>query len=71
VGYAVFRAVRSFVLTLQIRVQSQLTTCEIHGGRSGTGADFRLSSIEFLLLTLPSELCDSPEQAAPYHICGL
>jgi hypothetical protein len=56
-----------------------MTSCEICGGRNGTAGGSRLSffgsplliAIPTLLnthLLPPSEVCESSDQAAPYHI---
>jgi hypothetical protein len=42
------------------------------GAQNGTGADFSPNSFGSpLLIVLPSEVCDSPDKAAHYHILGL
>ena len=60
-------------------VQSQVTDCEIRGGRSGTADGFSLKCLRFPLLIIippilhthlspPSALRASPDQTAHYHI---
>lgn len=62
-------------------VQSQVNSCEIHGGWNGTETDFFPSVFGFSSLintppllhthvSLPLELCNSPQKAAHYHIVG-
>jgi hypothetical protein len=60
-----------------------VASCEIRGGRSGAGAGYFPScffGFALLIIILPfhhirvlltPETCDSPEQAAHYHILGL
>jgi hypothetical protein len=73
------QAARRWLLTAETRVQSLLTSCEIHGGRSGTGAGVytvfpcKLSSHHcstFVYHRPTREVCDSPDQAAHYHTLG-
>jgi hypothetical protein len=54
-----------------------MTSGEIHGGQSGTGAGFSLSFLVFhcyslfhhcfILLSLLHEVCDGTDQEAHYH----
>jgi hypothetical protein len=67
---------------MKSQVRSQVTLCEIGGAKSGTGAGFTPSFFCFPLLIiippllhthllLPPEMCDSPDQAAHYHVLDL
>jgi hypothetical protein len=40
IGFVITQAVRQWLLTAEARVQFQVTSCEIHGGRTGTKAGF-------------------------------
>jgi hypothetical protein len=78
-GRAVDQAVRRWLPTSEPLVQSRLTLCEIRGGQNGNGAGLHPSFFRFALLiaippllhthlSLPHEVCDSPDHAAHYHI---
>jgi hypothetical protein len=64
----------------QCRAQSRMTSGEIHGGWSGTGADFSPSFVFPPLIVIPPLLhthlspphgvCDSHDRAAHYHTIG-
>jgi hypothetical protein len=73
---------RRWLFTAETRVQSRVTSSEIHGGRSGW--DYSRFVSQFfgapLLIIIPPllhthlsppyEVCDSPDQAAHYHTLG-
>jgi hypothetical protein len=44
----------------RIWVQSQVTSCEIGSGQSDIGAGFFGDSLLIINLSLPLEMCDSP-----------
>jgi hypothetical protein len=78
----VSRAARRWLITAETRIQTQVTSSDIRGGRSGTAADFSEFFGFFLVVFIPSlllrpaclspshEVCDSPDQAVLYHIHG-
>jgi uncharacterized protein YqgC (DUF456 family) len=47
------QAVRRCFLTTELRVQSQMTLCEVHGGRSGTRVGVFSRFLGFLLYITP------------------
>jgi hypothetical protein len=81
-GRDISQAVRCWLLSAEPRFQSQVTSCEILGGRIGTTAGLSPGSIGFsvLIIILPllhtdlsprPEVCDSPDQAAHSHNLSL
>jgi hypothetical protein len=60
-GHAVAQAVSRQLLTAAVRVQSQVRSCGMHGGQSGTGAGF-LRVLQFPLPVLI--LCSSPRSSS-------
>jgi hypothetical protein len=55
------------------QVHTRVNPCEIFGGQCGSGTGFSLEFFIFpllILISLPHEVCDTPEQAAHYHILG-
>jgi hypothetical protein len=74
-GWATAQVVRRSLLTPEDRVQSRVNSCEIHGGPSWFLSQFPLPIITPPLLhthlSPPPVVCNSPDQAAHYHILGL
>lgn len=69
----------SWPLTARHRVETSVTSCEVCGAQSGTGAGLSSQFFDFpqpffipLLRhsnsALSAELCDSPDEAEHYHI---
>jgi hypothetical protein len=46
--HAIAEVIRCWIFKAESRVQSRTTSCEIHGGRSGTGVGFFSSLFSFL-----------------------
>jgi hypothetical protein len=69
------QAARFWFLIAEIRFQSQVSSCAIHVGRSGTEAGLAPCFFCFsLLIVIPPllpEVYDSRDHAAPYYILGL
>jgi hypothetical protein len=70
-----------WILTVEPGIDSRLNSSEIHGELCGTTAGFSVCFFGFpslimippllhICLLLPLEVCDSPDQAAHYHILG-
>jgi hypothetical protein len=80
IGRAIAQVTSCRLLSAHTRLQPQLTSSDIRGGRHGTEAGFLrvlwfppLIIIPPLLhthLSPPHEMCDSPDQAAHYHTLG-
>jgi hypothetical protein len=80
--HTIAQVVTRWFLNQEPQVQSQGTSRKFPGGRNHTGPTYlRVSLVSPFLniippllhtyLSPPTEVCDNPDQAAPYHILGL